>query len=402
MFGLVLAVCGCSGSSTSKGSPRDAGRDGAVDSGPMQDGGASHDGSGGVDGAGSDATLDVTSPADAADAPSADAGPPAVRFLARVDSTDPAGPRFAWSGSTVVARFTGPTVGVQLADNGNYWGVFIDGTSRAQPLITTNGQPSYPLASGLAAGPHELRLYRLTEANQGDTQFLGLTLDPSGALLPPSLPPLRRIEVVGDSISCGYGDTGMGPNCSFSLATENHYLSYGAVTARALGAELITTAWSGKGMYRNYGGDMTDTMPTLYLRTLPDQAASVWSFATWTPDVVVINLGTNDFAQGDPGQPYVDAYLAFVRLVRMNYPGAYIECTNGPMLGDPNLTTARGYINSVVSTMKSGGDTKIGYLEFPTQNGTANGLGCDYHPTVVTHQMMADQLTAALKTALSW
>ena len=388
--GYGLAGCGggaASGSADDAGAfVPPAGSDGGADVGSEAGGDRS-------DAAPPDATI-------TGDASLADAAP-AVRFIGRVDRSGDAGPRFAWSGSTLVARFTGPTVGVRLADNGNYFAVLVDGTMQAMPLVTTAAQSDYPLAANLSPGPHELRLYRLTEASQGDTQWLGLTLDAAGSLLPAPAASVRRIELVGDSISCGYGDTGMGPNCGFSLDTENHYLSYGAITARDLGAALITTAWSGKGMYRNYGGDMTDTLPVLYLRTLPDQATSAWDFAQYTPDVVVINLGTNDFATGDPGQPYADAYLAFARMVRSRYPGAYIECTNGPMLADPSLSAARGYITGVVSTMTAGGDSRVGYLEYPTQS-ASNGLGCDYHPSVTTHQLMAAQLTAALKAALGW
>ena len=32
----------------------------------------------------------------------------------------------------------------------------------------------------------------------------------------------------------------------------------------------------------------------------------------------------------------------------------------------------------------------------------SNGLGCDYHPSLVTHEIMADLLTATLQIELGW
>src|SRR5690606_5907364 len=129
-------------------------------------------------------------------------------------------------------------------------------------------------------GEHTVELYRQTEGSFGTTVVLGVDLA-GGELLPP--PPVpRRIEVVGESLSCGFGNEGVAP-CPFSAETENHYLTYGAVAARSFGAELSTIAWSGKGVVYNYGDDKNNPLPAIYDRTLPTEA-SPWSFA-WQPDV---------------------------------------------------------------------------------------------------------------------
>src|SRR6266542_945376 len=221
---------------------------------PALDAGAFFDASSGNPPGQGDAASDVLG--------TMDAGAPAVRFIARVDRTDPAGARFDWSGSTILARFTGSSIGVRLSGKANYFDVRIDGT--LQPtLVTSADKQAYPLASNLAAGPHELSVFRRTEARQGETTFMGLILDPAGALLPPPPPSGRRLEIVGDSTTCGYGDEGKDANCPFTPATENYDVAYGAVAARVVGAELITIAWSAKGMYRNFAGDMNETMPVL-------------------------------------------------------------------------------------------------------------------------------------------
>jgi lysophospholipase L1-like esterase len=328
-------------------------------------------------------------------------GAPAVRFVARVDRSNPAAPRFAWSGSTILARFTGTSIGVRLSGATNYFDVRIDGMLTPTVLTTSAGKQEYPLATGLGAGPHELSVFRRSEARGGDTTFLGLILDPSGALLPPPPAPDRRLEIIGDSTTCGYGVDGKSAGCAASPANENYDLSYGAVAARAVGADLITIAWTAKGMYRNFAGDMTDTMPMVYGRTLGVQPAVTWDFSSWIPDAVLINLGDNDFQQGDPGPAFVTTYTAFVKRVRGYYPQALIICGVGPKLTDPHLSQARQYVMGIVSDLNAAGDAKVDFLELP-QARAGEGFGCGGHASVATHQHMGETLVTELKTKLGW
>lgn len=68
------------------------------------------------------------------------------------------------------------------------------------------------------------------------------------------------------------------------------------------------------GVVRNYG-EKTPTspipFPMIYKRTVANDANSTWNTAQWTPDVVVINLGTNDFSS----QP---TYVTAIRLDTCN------------------------------------------------------------------------------------
>jgi lysophospholipase L1-like esterase len=348
-----------------------------------------------ADVAGTPASLDGGAP----DAGAA-AGPPAVRFVGRIDRTDPAAPRFAWSGTTVLARFNGSSIGVRLGGGANYYDIRIDDVLRPT-LATSAGKADYPLASNLGPGPHRISVYRRAEAREGITTFLGLILDPmGGALLPPDPAPDRRIEIVGDSTTCGYGIDGKNASCPFSPATENYDLTYGAVAARALGADLITVAWSAKGMYRNFAGDKTETIPVLYGRTLP-LATSTWDFKSWIPHVVVINLGSNDFEQGDPGPGFVTTYADFIHRVHGNYPDAHVLCVVGPKLSGKQLAGARIYVSDMVKALNAAGDTKVSFLELP-QAQAGDGFGCGGHASVATHQHMGDTLVADLKAKLGW
>ncbi len=194
----------------------------------------------------------------------------------------------------------------------------------------------------------------------------------------------------------------MGPGCGFTPDTENEWLAYGSIAARALSAEPHVIACSGKGAYRDYGGNTEDQMPVLYERTFAEDGAVQWDFGSWKADVVVLNLGTNDFAKGDPGQAYVDAYAGMVKQIRGHYPDAYIVCAVGSMLGGGELTQDIKYVTGVVAAANTAGDKKVSFVDLGQQDGNANGLGCDYHPSLKTHKIMADTLTAAIKAVAGW
>lgn len=348
----------------------------------------------------------MTSPIDAAPiapaptpvAPATTALPaPTARFVGRFDTSDPSAPRFAWSGSTIAARFEGTGVSARLRDDGrNSFTVVVDGVP--QGIVKTYAKKeAFVLAQGLPPGPHEVLLHKRTEARVGEVTFLGF--EPQGTMLPAPPAPARRIELIGDSITTGYGNGGPGPTCTFNPDEQDHYATYGALAARALDAEQVTIAWSGKTI-----GEMTE----YYERTLPARAESSWSAGAWTPQLVVLNVGTNNFAVRDPGEErFVRIYTALFNRVRRAYPDAFIVCALGPMLTDVypegrrNLTTARKYMGVTMAKLAEGGSQRFAFLEFPEQR-HADGLGCGFHPSKKTHERMAERLVALAREKLGW
>lgn len=319
-----------------------------------------------------------------------------MHYVGRVD-TSGSSARFAWSGTGAVVRFNGTSVSVDLG-GGQEYTVVVDGTVGPK-LTATNGVNK--LAQGLAAGEHTVELYRRTEASEGESEIRGFDFGGGVLLAPP--PVTRRLEFIGDSITCGYGNEGTSASCGFTPQTENHYLTYAALTARELRAELSTVAWSGKGVVCNYGDDANsckDPFPTYYDRILPNRADSAWDFARFQPNAVVINLGTNDLStDSDPDEAtFKAAYKDLLKRVRKNYPSAHILCTNGPLLSGTDLANVRKYIQDAVTELA---DPKVSSFEIATQDGS-DGYGCDYHPSLERHKKMATVVTAALKTALGW
>lgn len=321
--------------------------------------------------------------------------PPGVRVVGRTTEGSNGSVRFAWSGTHFRARFTGTQVSMELKDgnNQNRFTVVID-DREPKTVTSSSGSSSLALASGLEEGTHELLVWRNTEAAMGVSEFLGLSgFSANGELLAPPKAPNRRVELIGDSLSAGAGDEGTSTSCSPSIdAFTNDYLAYGSVAARAVGADLVTIAWSGIGVYRSYSAS-DPTMPERYPYAIPNDQ-SEWDFSRYRPDVVVINLGTNDFGQGNPGQPYVDAYVAFAEEVHEHYPDAPVILID--MYGGERAAA----IESVISGLGGSGIPSVEMLSFSSVPN--NNTACNQHPNVTAHQAMGELLAAHLQSLMGW
>jgi lysophospholipase L1-like esterase len=360
---------------------------------------------GGRDASGSDAASSGSDAAsggsDGGRTPPGDAGVeisdggPGIRWMGRVEKTAQ-GARFTWSGTGFVARFRGTALSARIKITGqdpDYFQLIVDGKSSV--LTVQSGERDYALAQNLASGEHLVTLWRRTETLAGTIEVVNVTVQ--GELLAPPVPN-KRLEVIGDSITAGFG-VDCKQDDGFSYSNENHYGTYAGLAARALGADLFTLAQTSIGMWRDDDAQTQNQMPVLYLRTLGNSASSRWNFADWNPGAVVINLGTNDFAFGDPGQDYLNNYVKFVDDMRGRYPAARIYLALSPMLFDELRDTQRRYLEQVKSGRGSKGDTNVAILDLPVP--TDNQWGCG-HPNAASHAAIAVVLQQALKADLGW
>ena len=267
----------------------------------------------------------------------------------------------------------------------------------------------YEVATGLdPALPHEVSIVREAEAFAGVHELLGVDLGPGGRFLPDP-PRSMRIEILGDSISCGYGVLGEAPSCPFTFGTERASAAYGALLGRMLDADVTTVCWSGRGVFRNYDGSTTGTMPELFELAIPTPPMAPWPFKTPAPDVVIVALGTNDFL-GGAGRPldlvaFEDAYTRLAKRVREAYPKALLLVTTSPMLGrDPSPSgpgpvdeLARTRLEHVVARRAAEGDARIELVPLPNE---APHWGCDGHPDAAMNVRIADRLAPRIRSGL--
>ncbi len=323
---------------------------------------------------------------------------PLIQYSGRIDFSDPKRPRFDWPGVSLSVRFKGRSLGFLLEDGGNDYDVKVDGQT-AKVWVTQPDHDLYTL-DGLSDGEHRVQVIKRTEALFGTAIFKGLVLGDGVVLLKPQPKPVRKIEVIGDSIVCGYGDEATTLKCDNLRPFENADKAFGAQTAYLLNAEYHLVAYSGKGIVRNWGDKnqrSSDPFPPLYLRVLCHDPQKGWDASQWIPDAVVIHLGNNDFSSEPKAdvQNYIDGYRKLIQKVRAQYPKAAIFCF--ATTGWPGHGT---YVENVVGICQKAGDPNVHFVGYPSI--PEDQLGCDYHPQVKAHQKLGEILAPVIQKTLGW
>jgi lysophospholipase L1-like esterase len=331
---------------------------------------------------------------------------------------NPATKELTWPGTGVTFAFTGTSaaIGVAAVSGGNSVNLVIDD---GEPVIISEFTAGTAINTpALPHGNHTVVLRKRSEAQYGTMALGDITTD--GHLLAAPAASKRQIDIIGDSISVGYGLDGIFP-CSDSAAVQNNLKTYGPVAAAALDADYQVMAWSGKGLIRNIaiaGPDTSPLLPQLYTRYGALDADGSYPFpASWSPQAVVIALGTNDFNYlmwDSSGQAYKardpvdaaafsDGMVAFVESIRAeHYPDAHFFLVTSPLLND-NYPSAEDAQKTTQTKALTDAIARLGetahLIDWPAQG---SEVGCDYHPNAATNVVAADMLVEAIGAALGW
>lgn len=316
-----------------------------------------------------------------------------IRFIGRFDAIQAGQYRFTWPGSAIEFRFNGTQAKIKLASTRRVrFEVDVDGVKKN--LWVESGESVYSLATDLKPGTHQIRLTRIIESFEIVTRIIGEPI--VDKLLSAPAEPTKKLLVVGDSITAGYGVEGESKECHYAMETSNQQLSYAAVAAKNLGADLHAIAWSGIGAWRSYA-EKTPVNPnilTRYQRTLADDPNSVWDASSYNPDAILINIGTNDYWEGSVGDEYRQEMNNLISRIKQDYSDKRIYLIISPMLYGVARDSQQSVLKSFVSAQIKLLD--LGKIE------AADGYGCDYHPNKITNNRMAKMLENQLKMDLKW
>jgi len=316
---------------------------------------------------------------------------------------------YCYPGTAFSIKYAGQgSVSAKLKTNSGYYGISVDGSGFRK--ISTHGYDDgvrdFVLADNLKNGEHTIKLMLLTEEYNKFPEFHGFELSDSNAkILKPDTKKRLKIEFIGNSITCGYGNEASCKEDHFADSTSNFAKSFAGVTIKNLDAISMVVARSGIGIYKNYGDTITGSewpMPRVYTKTLLNDKETDFDFSTWRPDVVVVGLGTNDLSEHN----YIDekfrvAYAAFIKDIRKHYPAAHIVLLNSPMLHYEQAGELQMAINNTLQAMMQAGDTKIhSYTQF-TELSEDSQYGADWHPNAAFAADMAKYFSYYLKTEVA-
>lgn len=330
------------------------------------------------------------------------AASPEIRYVGRTETTG-GSVSFDWSGTYFECRFTGGSLAVRVSDTKrNYYNLTLDGHDAG--IAATFGTDSLVvLAEGLGEGEHTLRMQKRTEGEQGRTTLHAFRLARNGRLLPAPPSPGRHIEFIGNSLTCGYGTEGRSKDEPFEPETENCDKAFGCIVARYFGADYTLIAHSGRGAARNYGDRNTvseNTMADRLGNTFDESPLPAWNFTAspYRPDIIVINLGSNDFStEPHPSrEEFAAAYTRILRTLRDAYGDTPPILCVAPRVGEPAFTFIRDICRAAVVRNLHFTAVLPGYCN------DGSDLGSSAHPNYTGQRKLAMLLIPYVSTLTGW
>ncbi|MDE7299276.1 MAG: GDSL family lipase [Lachnospiraceae bacterium] len=329
----------------------------------------------------------------------------------------------AFSGSGVEFDFTGRKLEVTLQgdsaanaqhpENCARVAIYVD-DERVQDIMLTSKRLTVTVTDSEEVQTVRVRIVKLSETAMSNVAIRPIELQ-GGESIRPAEDRAHTIEFIGDSITCGYGVDDEDRNHHFSTETEDVTKAYAYKTAQALDADYSMVSISGYGIISGYTNDPSKKSESQrlpdYYEKLGNSSASYgsgirpqtikWDFARFVPEVVVINLGTNDASycgqDAAKQQEYVDGYVAFLKTIREKNPDAEIFCALGIMGQDLCAAMERACEQYMAET----GDSRVHSLRFAAQDGSL-GIAADWHPTEATHAQAAELLAKTIRDVMGW
>jgi lysophospholipase L1-like esterase len=268
---------------------------------------------------------------------------PHLLYFGRWDLSNPAQPHSHWTGAYIRTRFTGTSVGISLPNDAPL-AVSIDNEA-IRPLEAKRGDTPLNLKP-LKPGTHSL-LVGPGEGNE--LSFKGLLLDSGASTQAVAARPI--IEFVGDSITWGTGPDGM---WSVNWAWQS---------AESLDCDHAQIAQSARALTTGYGcADEHTGMDKQYFMLknfgyVHDNPQVPWNFS-YTPVMVVINLGQNDACGNEPDNVFTPNYVNFVKNIRAKFPNASIVALR--MFGGDHF--GRDTLQAV-ETLEGEGDKNVHFVD---------------------------------------
>lgn len=337
-----------------------------------------------------------------------------------------AGMEFQFQGSCLMARFRvmpemvvrqipGETPGTTQTKEEEDWpwiAVFLDGGETPYHKFPLDREElTAVIFESDKEETHRIRIVKLTECFRSAVGISQLKME---GKVWPAPKAAKRIEYIGDSITCGFGNDTNEGNRDFYSGEENGWMTYAALTARKLEMDADFVSVSGITVAKTGDFPGPYAMNEIYPytnRILQDKLArkrgeekaryEVWDFAGHVPDYIVLNLGTNDSTQvglsGDiqrAEEKFEEDYYHFLEMIRKyNGYGPKLICT----LGSIDFYLYDRILHAAERFRREKKDENIFCFKFTKMLMMGADVGACFHPSIRRHEKMAKELTAFIQ-----
>jgi Carbohydrate esterase 2 N-terminal/GDSL-like Lipase/Acylhydrolase family len=313
-----------------------------------------------------------------------------IQYIGRIDIINPLSPKISWTSTQVVANFQGNFIKVKIFSRGNtYYNTNVDGKTNF--LLLKNGNITYTLARNLKSGIHTVVLFK-RDSPRNPQDFNGFITEDGKKLVAPPKRKTFKIEFYGDSKTQGaqVDIKGNGGDMQDSMIFDNNAHSYPAYKAKYFNAEYTCIAKNGVSLTPY---TTRENLPDVYDRTGMGKDYALWDFTKWQPDVVCINLRTND---APFPKDFTERYVNFVGELRKKYATAKIFLIAGAFSYNETQSkkNAVDNISKAVKELNDKGDAGVYYVEFKTV------VNHDGHPRAKENEACAKELILKIKAVM--
>ena len=328
-----------------------------------------------------------------------------LRYMGRIDFSQPKMPVFIWAGSMVKFRFKGTSLKIKVKNTRffgeNSIGAIIGGKEYKAVLPESDDFTIVTIAENLEDVPRETFLFKRQDATNY-FQLAEIIID--GELMFCEELPKRKIECYGDSVCAGavceaYEYLGRAEPVEHNYVFDNAWHSFVMTAARNLGAQIHNNAqggiaiFDGTGYYHapDYIG-MESAFDKLCYYPEGERGITEWDFSRYIPQLVIFEVGQNDShceALGDPDitnpeyrRRWKDGYKKIILALQEKYPKAKFVLLLTVLMHD-------GEWDKAVEEIANELNENVEYFRFSGTGAVTPG-----HPRIQEHVQMAEELTA--------
>ncbi|MBE6593900.1 MAG: hypothetical protein E7642_07940 [Ruminococcaceae bacterium] len=264
-------------------------------------------------------------------------------------------------------------------DRDTYFTVYIDGERVEQRIFANKNTTEITIANFEDEGEHHIRVLKQTEPQWSLCVLKELTV--CGRLNDAPAKKDKYIEVIGDSITCGYGNLKIDGVSNSGALYQDGTQTYAFLAAEALGADASIVGCSGIGIDKGWT-DFSESDFYPKASFYRDRTGADYNFFR-APDLVIINLGTNDQSRGSTEEDFKAGVRELIEFVRDSYG------KDMPVVWAYNMM-GNGRFDWTKTVLEEMGGEAAGLYSVELTYNNQGGVG---HPTLEAHIESSEILT---------